>query len=89
MAYMLHEIIGWIVAALLGLGIAHLYYRRAKADNDAALASLRADIEHLVPQGVVSVERDVAGQIKSVKARRHHRRRMRHRREARKAGIAP
>jgi hypothetical protein len=83
----LEGIVFLIAGALLAWGTSHFYYRRAKTDDDTALASLRADLERLATQGSVSVERNTSGQI--VKVRRHHRRRMRRmrrrRREAAKA----
>jgi hypothetical protein len=59
---MLHEVIGWIVAALVGWGTAHLYYRRSKRDLDA----LNANIERAVAAGVVSAVRDAAGKVKAL-----------------------
>jgi hypothetical protein len=62
MARMLHEVIGWVVAALVGWGTAHLYYRRSKRDLDA----LNANIERAVASGIVSAVRDATGKVKAL-----------------------
>jgi hypothetical protein len=45
---MLLEVIGWTLAALIGWSIAHVYYRRTKADSTARFEALRAATKHLV-----------------------------------------
>jgi hypothetical protein len=64
MPRMLVEFIFLIAGALIGWVIAHVYYRRSKAD----LTALRSDIERGVAEGIVAAVRNAAGQIKGVKA---------------------
>ena len=66
MRTMLHEVIGWIVAALVGWGVAQAYFRRGQTDLKAQLEALRSDIERLVTAGLVTAVRNAAGQIKNV-----------------------
>jgi hypothetical protein len=56
------ELIFLLAGALIGWATAHAYYRKTRRD----LAVLRADVERIVADGIVTAVRDARGQIKGL-----------------------